>query len=257
MKAMILAAGLGTRFHPLSYKIPKPMIPVLGVPMIRHTLDLLKKVGIRDVIINLHHLPHDLKAYLEKQRDFNISFSMEKQLLGTGGGILKAKPFFGNERFFVLNSDFLSTINLKQVLSFHLRKKALATLVVKSPRRGDQYDFIALNPENRITQFKATNLKPPLKKAIFTGIHLLEPEIFDTFPKHKKIFCIVRDVYMNLAKKELPIFGYPLRGSWYDLGSIDFYLKFHLKRLKGEKRDQFKRTLLKLCPGLTFPKIIG
>lgn len=247
---MILAAGLGTRFRPLSYKIPKPMIPVLGIPMIQHTLNILKKAGIKDVIINLHHLPHDLKTYLEKQKDFNISFSIEKELLGTGGGILKAKPFFGNERFFVLNSDFLSTIDLKDALSFHLKKKALATLVVKSPRRGDRYDFIALNAKNRITQFRAKNLKPPLKKAIFAGIHILEPDIFDHFPKHKKVFCIVRDVYMNLVEKGLPIFGSPLKGSWHDLGSLDLYLKFH-------KGGPFKKTLLKLCPGLTFPKMTG
>jgi len=229
MKAMILAAGKGTRFRPLSYKIPKPMIPVLGIPMIRHTLDLLKKSNIRDIIINLHHLPRDLKTYLEKQNDFNISFSMEKRLLGTGGGILKAKPFFENERFFVLNSDFISDIDLGQVVSFHLKKKALATIVVKTPRPSDQYDFVALNKENRVTRFRVAAVKPPLHKGIFTGIHLLEPEIFDYFPKRKKSFCIVRDVYSDLAKKGFPIFGYPFRGSWHDIGSLDLYLRFHLK----------------------------
>lgn len=257
MKAMILAAGLGTRLRPLSHKIPKPMIPVLGIPMIQHTLNLLKSAGITEVMINLHHLPGDLKAYLKKQKDFKISFSMEKKLLGTGGGILKAKPFFGNERFFVLNSDFLSDINLEDVLSFHLEKKALVTLVMKIPASSSRYDWVSLNKEHRILQFRATEIKPPLIKGIFTGIHILEPDIFAFFPKGKKIFCIVRDVYMNLVERDFPIFGYPFKGAWHDLGSLDLYLKFHLKKLRAKEKDQFKNTLLKLCPGLIFPRITG
>lgn len=257
MKAMILAAGLGTRLRPLSHKIPKPMIPVLGIPMIQHTLNLLKSAGITEVMINLHHLPGDLKTYLKKQKDFKISFSMEKKLLGTGGGILKAKPFFGNERFFVLNSDFLINLDLRRIISFHLKKKSLATMVVKISSHSEKYDLIALNKECRIVQFRALDVIPPYRRGIFTGIHLFEPEIFDFFPKGKKIFCIVRDVYMNLVERDFPIFGYPFKGKWHDLGSLDLYLKFHLKKLKGKKRDQFKRTLLKFCPGLTFPKITG
>ena len=99
MRAMILAAGLGTRLKPLTHSLPKPMIPVLGTPMIRYTLDILKNGGIKKVIINLHHLPQMLKNYLEQQKDMDVSFSIEKKLLGTGGGILKASPFLRNGRF--------------------------------------------------------------------------------------------------------------------------------------------------------------
>ncbi len=257
MKAMILAAGFGTRLQPLSHKIPKPMIPALGIPMIRHTLNLLKSAGITEVIINLHHLSSDLKMYLKNQKDFKISFSMEKKLLGTGGGILKAKHFFNNERFFVLNSDFLINLDLRRVISFHLEKKSLATMVIKISSGSEKYDLIALDKDNRIVQFRAKDIIPPYRRGIFTGIHLFEPEIFDFFPKGKKTFCIVRDVYMNLVEKHLPIFGYPFKGEWHDLGSLDLYLNFHLKKLKGKKRDQFKKTLLKFCPGLTLPRITG
>src|SRR3989338_7257764 len=112
MRAMILAAGLGTRMRPLTTHIPKPMVPVLGKPLIGHVLEVLKKAGIREVIVNLHHLPLSLKKYLRSQKNFKISFSLEPKILGTGGGILKAKSFFQNQRFVVINSDILIDIDL-------------------------------------------------------------------------------------------------------------------------------------------------
>ena len=97
MRAMILAAGLGTRLKPLTHHMAKPLLPVSGVPMIRHTLNILKKSGIREVMINLHHLHQELREYLIKQKDMRISFSHEPRLLDSGGGVLKARPFFKNK----------------------------------------------------------------------------------------------------------------------------------------------------------------
>ena len=254
---MILAAGLGTRMRPLTYHIPKPMVPVLGKPLIRHVLDILKKGAIREVIVNLHHLPRSLKKYLYSQKDFKISFSFEPQILGTGGGILKAKEFFQNKRFVVINSDILTDIDIKKVLAFHIRKKSLATMVVRRMKPHEPYEAVGINQEGKIVKFQTKAILPPITKTMFTGIHIFEPEIFRYFPKHKKIFCINTDVYSKLVQKNKNVYGYLHIGKWVDMGSLEPYLTYQMKRLKGKKRAQFKTKLLKLFPGITFPKSTG
>lgn len=254
MRAMILAAGLGTRMRPLTYHLPKPMVPVLGKPLIRHVLGVLKKAGIREVIVNLHHLPLSLKKYLRSQKDFKISFSFEPKILGTGGGILKARPFFQNKRFVVINSDILTDVDIKKVLAFHIQKKSLATMVVRRMKPHEIYEAVGLNKEGKIVKFQINDIHPPILKTMFTGIHIFEPEIFQHFPKNKKIFCINTDVYSKLVQKKKNVYGYLHRGKWIDMGSLERYLIYQMKHLKGKKRLQFKNKFLKLFPGIIFPK---
>ncbi len=269
VRAMILAAGLGTRMRPLTYHLPKPLLPILGKPLIRYVLDVLKKAGIRDVMVNLHHLPHALKKYLRSQKDFKISFSLEPQILGTGGGILKAKKFFQNQRFVVINSDILTDVNIKKALAFHSQKKSLATMVVRRTNPHETYEALGINREGRIVKFRTKNIHPPLIKTMFTGIHIFEPEIFQYFPKNnlknhlknnpknQKTFCINTDVYSKLVQKKKNVYGYLHFGKWEDMGSLNLYLAYHMKHLKGKKKTQFKNKLLKLFPGIIFPKSTG
>ncbi|MBI2646555.1 MAG: nucleotidyltransferase family protein [Deltaproteobacteria bacterium] len=245
MRAMILAAGLGTRMRPLTYHMPKPMVPVLGKPLIRHVLDVLKKAGIREVIVNLHHLPLSLKKYLRSQKDFKIFFSLEPKILGTGGGILKAKKFFQNQRFVVINSDILTDVELKKVLAFHIQKKSLATMVVRQMKPHETYEAVGIHPEGKIVKFQTKDIRPPILKTMFTGIHIFEPEIFQYFPKDKKFFCINTDVYAKLVQKNKNVYGYLHKGKWTDMGSLEFYLAYQAKHLKGKKRVQFERILKK------------
>ncbi|MBI3019153.1 MAG: nucleotidyltransferase family protein [Deltaproteobacteria bacterium] len=244
-RAMILAAGLGTRMRPLTYHIPKPLIPVLGKPLIRHVLEVLKKAGIREVIVNLHHLPLSLKKYLRSQKDFKISFSSEPKILGTGGGILKAKPFFQNKRFVVINSDILTDVDLKKVLAFHIQKKSLATMVVRQMKPHETYEAVGINQEGKIVKFQTKDIHPPILKTMFTGIHIFESEIFQYFPKNRKIFCINTDVYSKLVQKNKNVYGYLHKGKWVDMGSLEHYLTYQMKYLKGKKRAQFNSLLKK------------
>ncbi len=253
MRAMILAAGLGTRLRPITYQIPKPMVPVLGKPLIRHVLDVLKRGGVREVMVNLHHLPPLLKKYLRSQKDFKISFSFEPKILGTGGGILKAKSFFQNKRFVVINSDILTDVDIKKVLAFHIRKKSLATMVVRRMKPHESYEAVGINKQGRIVKFQTKAISPPLIKTLFTGIHIFEPEIFRYFPKNRKIFCINTDVYSQLVQKKANVHGYLYSGKWVDMGSLNLYLTYQMKYLKGKKKVQFKTKLLKLFPGIIFP----
>ena len=113
-KAMILSAGLGTRLLPVTGKLPKPLVPVLNIANILFGISLLKKAGIRDVIINTHHLPDTLENFFKKNHSWgiHISFSREEILMGTGGGVKKAEPFFQGQPFVLLNCDFITNIDL-------------------------------------------------------------------------------------------------------------------------------------------------
>lgn len=248
MKAMILAAGLGTRMRPITQFIPKSLIPIFNVPLIRYTLEILKKAGIRDIIVNLHHLPKPLKTYLSSQTDMNISFSYEPKILGTGGGILKAKAFFQNKPFMVINSDVIMDIHLEEVIQFHKDHQALATMVVRKLKPQEIYDAIGIDKTGKILKFKSANIKPPLIKTMFTGIHIFEPEIFHHFPKNKKNFCINEEVYTKLvAAKKHNIYGFLHKGFWYDVGSLSLYFKYL-------NSHSFKRDLTKFFPGIILPK---
>ena len=124
MKAMVLAAGQGTRLRPLTDTIPKALVPVAGRPMIEYSLLLLRHYGIGDIVINLHHHGEQIEKRLGdgSQLGLQISYSIEPELLDTGGGLLKAKPFFQNETFIVINTDVLIDLHLDELLEFHENK---------------------------------------------------------------------------------------------------------------------------------------
>ena len=130
MKAMVLAAGQGTRLHPLTEHTPKALVPVAGRPMIDYSLLLLKRYGIRDIMINLHHLGDQIESYLGdgKQLGLQITYSKEPELLDTGGGLLKAKPFFQDGTFIVINTDVLIDLSLSDLLAFHEAKPSRCNL---------------------------------------------------------------------------------------------------------------------------------
>ena len=153
-----------------------------------------------------------------------------------------------------MNSDVLMNINLKQVLKSHIRRGALATMVTQLTHRS-KYEGVGVDSHGRIVKFKEKKILSPLIKTFFTGIHIFEPEIFDYFPKKRKIFCINNDVYAKLVHDDLPIFAYLYHGNWIDLGELKLYLKYHKDHLSQRQWNHFKESLLKLSPGIIFPKI--
>ena len=137
---MVLAAGQGTRLRQLTDSIPKALVPVAGRPMIEYALLLLRHYGIREVIINLHHFGEQIERHLGdgKKLGLEISYSEEPELLDTGGGLLKAKPFLQNETFIAINTDALIDLNLAALIDFHDKMNAAATLVLRPDARADQ-----------------------------------------------------------------------------------------------------------------------
>ncbi len=230
---MIFAAGLGTRLRPLTEAIPKPLIPVLGQPIIAHTITFLKKWGVAEVVINLHHHAEKIKEALGDGKRFgvNIIYSFEEKILGTGGGLKKAERLLSEGTFFLMNSDIIADVNLLDVLSFHRQKGALATMVLRDDPRADSYGAIRINREGRIRQF-LDKLPPPVSSAhsedlrtyMFTGIHVLEPGVFRYIPD-EGFSSITDHVYPRLLLSGEKGFGYTMDGYWADLGTQESYSK--------------------------------
>lgn len=221
MKAMLLAAGLGTRLRPLTHRIPKPLIPVDGIPLIFYNLALLKKHGITDVVINLHHLGRQIQNLLGtgKKFGFRFSYSTEKKILGTAGGIKKAEKFLKNGPFLVLNGDIITDLPLDRLIRFHRTKKPYATLaVIKSPL-AKHYGVLYVNGKNRIVSFlKKPGRNRNLRETFFTGVHVLSRRFF----RHQKTgvkSCIVHDNYIPLMKNGEAIDAFFQKGYWNDLGT--------------------------------------
>jgi NDP-sugar pyrophosphorylase family protein len=229
MKAMVLAAGQGTRLRPLTDTIPKALVPVAGRPMIEYSLLLLRYYGIGDIVINLHHLGDQIEKRLGdgSRLGLQISYSVEPELLDTGGGLLKAKPFFENERFIVINTDVLIDLHLDELLKFHEDTRATATLVLRPDEKADQYGSIDIGVDGRICRFLDTALplhsNGPTRKLMFTGVQVLEPKVFDymdagTSP-HK--FSTTRQTYPRMVADRQPLYGFCFDGLWQDLGTAE------------------------------------
>jgi NDP-sugar pyrophosphorylase family protein len=228
MKAMILAAGLGTRLRPLTNDRPKALVEVAGRTMLEIALRRLKSAGVTAVIVNAHHFAGQIAEYLAAHGNFGmkIEISREEELLDTGGGLKKAAPFFlsgvAGEPFLLHNVDVLSAIDLKQMLRFHLEHDALATLAVQDRATSRSLLFDA---QGQLCGRRAGLDGPPeqvrpaaeVQALAFSGIHVLSPRIFALMTE-QGAFSII-DAYLRLASEGEKIVAFPAGGAyWRDLG---------------------------------------
>ncbi len=237
MKAMILAAGFGTRLRPLTDKVPKPMVPIMNRPILEHTIHLLRSHGIHDITVNLHHLPEMIKGYFGDGKDFGVQlhWSHEPEILGTAGGIKKAQKFLEGEAFLVINSDVVVDIDLDKVISFHKAQGSALTLVVRAGDSPEQCDPIEVDANDRIVHMVGTssmNMPDDTTRVLFTGIQVMEPEIFDRIPENK-FYGTTTDVFPGMLEDGLPMFATWHTGYWKDIGTIQSYLDVHKDLLDG------------------------
>lgn len=210
MRAMILAAGLGTRLKPLTDTTPKALVKIKDKTLLEIQVKKLVSEGFNKIVINIHHFADQIKNYLESNKYFNcsIEFSDESNLLlDTGGGLKKASHFFAdNKPFLVYNVDILSNINLKKLYEFHLKSESIATLAVqerKSSRKflfDDKMVLCGWKNEKSGEQIISVESKSELTAYSFSGIQIIDPKIFKYFPD-KLIFSLV-ELYLNVSAKE-------------------------------------------------------
>jgi len=227
MKAIIFAAGNGTRLKPLTNNKPKALVEVNSVPLLEIVIQKLILSGVTEIIINVHYLANQIIEFLESKNNFGINIKISdetKKLLDTGGGLKKASWFFNsNEPFIVYNTDVINNIDLKQMMEFHISNKAIATLAV---RKRISSRYFLFNDNNELCGWKnnASNKEILIKQSTkfielgFSGIHIINPRIFKFMPS-KDRFSIV-EIYLELAKK-YKIKGFEHNLSfWFDIGNL-------------------------------------
>lgn len=229
IKAMILAAGLGTRLKPITDQTPKALIPVAGRPLIYYPIALLKKYGIREIAINLHHLGELIKKELGdgSQLGISITYSYEEEILGTGGGIRQLAPFFGDQAFFVINADILIDTDLGAIAAFHAKHQALATLVCRPhpilSKNSERPTALLMNQAQRITRvlLEAQSMSTDNEPFMFTGLQMINPKLLARLPSG--FSCIFRGAYLPAIERGEAIYGFPHQGYWRDLGTAKHY----------------------------------
>ncbi len=220
-KAMILAAGLGTRLRPLTNATPKALLLVGGEPLIFYGIRLLKRHGVREVLINLHHLGDLIEKEVGDGSRFGlkVSYSWEPTILGTGGGVRKVAGFF-KAPFFVLNSDILIECDLKALFRFHKKKRGIATMVLRMRDEGSPFTQVQVGRSDRIIGFgEQDTLK---KSGIFTGVQILDPKILAYLPPEGEA-CLIRQGYQPAIEAGEKVFGLFTEGYWNDLGTLERY----------------------------------
>ena len=244
MKAMILAAGFGTRLWPLTIGRTKPAIPFLNRPLIGFTIDYLRRYGFADIIINLHHEPDSVRQQIGDGSRFGvrIHYSVEApEILGTSGALDNVRDQLDKETFVVINGKIITDIDLANALETHRQKQALATLVLKPNAKRQRFSEVLVTPDSRIEKFggfPTPDSRFPTTPLMFTGIHLMQPEIFNYIPRG--VFSdSVRDVYPQAMAdgKIIAAHAASEESSWFELSTLQRYLEISLEFLSREGRD--------------------
>jgi NDP-sugar pyrophosphorylase family protein len=255
MKAMILAAGFGTRLWPLTEDRTKPAIPFLNRPLIAYAVEYLAQAGIRDLIINLHHQPDSITNALGDGSQFGvqIQYSYEEEILGSSGAIDKVRNHLMDDDFVVINGKIVTKIDLQAAIAEHKERKAIATLVLKENAARERFSIVEIDERHYISRFAgfpeplvdetavaqgqdgiasvAQTAGAPL---MFVGIQVLSPRIFEYVPRN----CFshsVNDVYPKAMAAGEAVIAHITRGDWYELSTIERYLEssIHFAHQKG------------------------
>ena len=226
MKAMIFAAGLGTRLRPITNNMPKALVEVGHVPLLEIAIRRLKHFGCEAIIINIHHFGEQVLEFLENKNNFGIPIEISDErdlLLDTGGGLKKAAWFLKDAPFLVYNADIITDLNLHLFYQSHLQNKALATLAVRDRPSSRHLLFNQENVlcgwvHNKTGARKICRADKNTRALAFSGLHVLSPEIFEWMPE-KPVFSII-DVYLEAGKTQ-DVVAFPHDESiWLDVGKI-------------------------------------
>ena len=217
MKAMVLAAGLGTRLRPLTYEIPKPMVPVIDRPVMAHIVDMCRRQGFGKLIANLHYFPDTIKEYFGD----SIEYRYEEELLGTAGGVRNVRDFFGDDPVVVISGDALTDIDLNALLERHKSHGGIGTLTVKRVDDTREYGVVLHDNDGRISGFQE---KPHPDEALSDlgncGIYCFNPQVFDYFPDTDFVDW-ANDVFPVLLENDVPFYIHEIDEYWNDVGSLD------------------------------------
>lgn len=234
MKAMILAAGVGSRLDPLTRTVPKPMVPIVNKPVMEHIVELLSRHGFDEIMINLYYLGDQIEAHLGNGEKWKVKirYMKEDRLWGDAGSVKKCESFF-DDTFLVIGGDDISDIDLTRLIRLHTEKKGLATIALSLVDDPSEYGIALQNERGKITRF----LEKPRGEIIFsntanTGIYVFSPEIFDLIPRNTT--CgFGNNVFPMLLEQRNRFYGYLTSSYWRDVGNLKQYQQTHYDAMDG------------------------
>ena len=253
MKAMILAAGKGTRVRPITQTIPKPMIPILQKPVMEFLLELLRQHNFTQVMVNVSHLAHEIENYFRDGQRFGVEIGysfegkitaegeLQGQALGSAGGMKRIQDFqpFFDDTFVVLCGDALIDLDLTEAVRWHKAKGSIATVIMKTVpiEEVPSYGVVVTEENGRIKTFQE---KPAIDQAlsttINTGIYIFEPEIFDYIPSGQE-YDIGSDLFPKLVEMDAPFYGLAMDFQWVDIGRVPDYWRAVRSVLRGDVKN--------------------
>ncbi|HTU37763.1 MAG TPA: sugar phosphate nucleotidyltransferase [Acidimicrobiales bacterium] len=235
MKAVIMAGGEGTRLRPQTSNLPKPMLPLVGRPMMEHIVALLRRHGITEIVVTVAFLPNAIRSYFGDGSELGVQmvYATEESPLGTAGSVRNAREQL-TERFLVISGDVLTDIDLTEVIAFHDKNHALATIALSAVENPLEFGIVITREDGTIERF----LEKPgwgqvFSDTINTGIYVLEPEILDRIPEGKPV-DFSSEVFPEVLEDGEPLYGYVADGYWEDVGTTAAYLQAHEDILDGK-----------------------
>jgi mannose-1-phosphate guanylyltransferase / phosphomannomutase len=239
MKAVVLAGGFGTRIKPLTYSIPKPMLPLAGKPILEHVVNLLKNHGITDIVFLLYFQPEAIKNYFGDGSGFGVkvNYTIPSEDYGTAGAVKFASEHLrGDEPFLVISGDLLTDVDLKSFVEFHKNKKSMVTIGLTSVKDPLQFGIVITDSDGKVVKF----LEKPgwgevFSDSINAGIYAMDPAVLDSIPG-RQAFDFSHDLFPRLLGEGKPLFGFLLRGYWRDVGDATSYWEANMDILAGRLR---------------------
>lgn len=249
MKAMILAAGEGTRLRPLTTALPKPMVPIVGTPLLARTLVWLSGEGVTEAAINLYHRPQSIPDYFGSEfAGIRLHYFFEDALRGTAGGVKAAQSVLEDAPFFVIYGDNLICANLRRLAAFHAAHGGIGTVALFEHPNPTAAGIVGLNANNRITRFVE---KPPASEVFSSlanaGVYVLDPAIFDAIPENVPS-DFGRDIFPALLAEGKGLNGTPLGGYLQDTGTPTAYRQANFDLLAGRTGVRFDNPNLWIAP---------
>lgn len=240
MKAMILAAGVGSRLDPLTRNLPKPMVPIVNKPVMEHIVELLARNGFSQIMVNLYYHGDQIEGYFGdgSRWGVNIQYSHEDRLWGDAGSVKRCEEFF-DDTFIVIGGDDLADIDLNRLVKQHKEHKALCTIALSLVDDPAEYGIVLINERGKITRF----LEKPKGEVIFsnmanTGVYVFEPEIFEMIPRGMA-YGFGNNVFPRLLEQKRRFYGYLTSSYWRDVGNLKQYQETHRDALEGKVNIKF------------------
>jgi len=235
MKAVVMAGGVGARLRPLTIHRPKPMVPMVNKPVMAHILEFLKRHDITEVVATAHYLADVIQDRFGDgtEMGMRIRYSIEESPLGTAGSVKNAQEYL-DETFLVISGDAVTDFNLTEIIDFHRRKGAIATLTLYRVPNPLEYGVVIVNEEGRIQRFlEKPSWGEVISDTVNTGIYVLEPGVLDYIEKDKP-FDFSKDLFPILLERKEPLYGYIAEGYWCDVGDIREYMHASADILEGK-----------------------